>query len=144
MSVTFYAVMSAPPRYEPPLESWPDAGVYQLWLCVSDGQKVTVGRLGRVHFAAGVYVYTGRASRGLRARVQRHVRGAGGKHWHIDYLLAARRVRIERVVLVSRDPEQECAINQATGAEENRVARGFGASDCRNRCGSHLTRLARS
>jgi hypothetical protein len=33
-----------------------------------------VGALGVIHFTEGTYIYTGRAARGLRARVLRHVR----------------------------------------------------------------------
>ena len=123
---------------DPPLEEWPDAGVYQLWVRLCSRARVTVGQLGRFVCPAGAYVYTGRAARGLRARVARHVNGADRMHWHIDYLLAHRRVRVERVVLVSPDPEAECAVNQATGVDAVAVVPGFGASDCRDGCPTHL------
>jgi len=113
--------------------------VYQLWLRVSVDLRLVVGRLGRVAIPAGCYVYTGRAARGLVARVRRHVRGGGRKHWHIDYLLARRATSIERVVLASADPEDECAVNRRTGV--GIVVRGFGSSDCRARCGAHLKRV---
>jgi Uri superfamily endonuclease len=128
---------------EPPWESWPDAGVYQLWIRATTDLHVTVGRLGRFLFPRGVYVYTGRASRGLRARVLRHVAGATRKHWHIDFLLAGRCVRVERVVLASSDPAAECSVNQSVGAAATRVAPGFGASDCRRSCTTHLWHLPR-
>ncbi len=125
---------------DPPLETWPEAGVYQVWLRVGTDLRVTVGKLGRFRFRAGTYVYTGRASRGLRARVLRHVQGEGRKHWHIDYLLAHRHVRIERVVLASFDPEMECSVNKSAGETGLWVAPGFGASDCRDGCMAHLWR----
>jgi Uri superfamily endonuclease len=125
-----------------PLRDWPDSGVYQLWLRVSVAIRVRVGRLGTFRFPAGRYVYTGRAARGLRARVQRHIRGARCQHWHIDYLLARRDVRLERVTLASPDPRDECVINQATCGTA--VVPGFGASDCRQRCRAHLLLLSPS
>ena len=131
---------SSAPIFEPPLDEWPIAGVYQLWLRVSAETCVTVGRLGRFRFAAGRYVYTGRASRGLCARVRRHVLGGRRRHWHIDYLLACPHVRVERVVLASLEPEDECAVNRATVGGGQLVAPGFGASDCRAGCESHLRR----
>ena len=123
---------------EVPLECWPDRGVYQLWLRVESEAAVTVGRLGRFVFSRGVYVYTGRASRGLRARVARHINGATRKHWHIDYLLAHPKVRLTWVVLASPDPEMECPVNQAIGRQGQCLVPGFGASDCRNGCPAHL------
>ena len=126
------------PIFEPPLERWPTAGVYQLWLRVSVEARVTVGRLGRFNFPAGRYIYTGRASRGLRARVERHIRGDRRLHWHIDYLLRRREVRVERVVLVSENPDDECPVNQTAIRNGSLVVPGFGASDCRRGCLSHL------
>jgi len=133
---------SKPVIFEPPLERWPTAGVYQLWLRVSVGLRVTVGRLGRFTFPAGRYVYTGRASRGLRARVLRHVHGAERKHWHIDYLLSRPDVRVTRVVLAADDPQEECPVNRKLAASGCCVAPGFGASDCRAGCETHLWQIA--
>jgi hypothetical protein len=52
-----------PAPYNPPLDEWPDVGVYQLWIRLNRNARITVGRLGRFVFPAGMYVYTGRASR---------------------------------------------------------------------------------
>ena len=109
-----------------------------MWLRVGAEVAVTVGRLGRFVFSRGVYVYTGRASRGLQARVRRHINGATRKHWHIDYLLAHPRVRIMRVVLASPDPKMECTVNQSIDPRGECVVPGFGASDCHNGCLAHL------
>ena len=126
------------PAFDPPLDSWPDAGVYQLRLRVSVAICVSVGKLGRITFPPGLYVYTGRAARALRARVLRHVGGARRKHWHIDYLLARRETRVQRVTLLSRDPADECAVNVDAGRTGRAVADRFGASDCRSQCPAHL------
>jgi len=136
---------------------------------VSVAIRVRVGRLGTFRFPPGTYVYTGRAARGLQARVRRHVRWCHGragreasgcthgrsrragtrgtrqerarpKFWHIDYLLARREVHVERVVLASPDPGNECAVNQTVRGMA--VVPGFGASDCRQRCRAHLRRVA--
>lgn len=138
--------------FEPRLEDWPGRGVYQVWLRVAEPIRVRVGALGRCAFPAGVYVYTGRAARGLATRVLRHVRVCGrcrtrergGERppkvrWHIDYLLRHRAVRIERVVLASSAPADECRVNKSAGGQV--AVAGFGASDCRNGCGAHLVLL---
>lgn|GEM_PF-684288 len=128
--------------FTPALQSWPDFGVYQLWIDVPRPVSVRVGALGTRRFPAGNYVYTGRAARGLRARVRRHACGAFRLRWHIDYLLAAAGVRVRRAVLASANPADECRVNRrGLVAGWNAVPR-FGASDCRAGCPGHLWRAA--
>ena len=119
-------------------------GVYQLWLWVPDVLRIRVGALGECVFPPGWYVYTGRAERGLAARVRRHHRlattGQGALHWHIDYLLFDSRVELSRVRLVSGDAGEECAAVRRLRGEV--VVAGFGSSDCREGCGAHLLRCA--
>ena len=136
MSARVHSRRSRSPRFEPPLDDWPPAGVYQLWLRVSVVIRVRVGRLGRCEFPPGRYVYTGRAGCGLPARVRRHVRRRTVRQWHIDYLLGRREVRLERATLASRRPADECPVNQATGGRV--IVPGFGSSDCHVGCGAHL------
>ena len=96
---------------------------------------INVGTLGGIRFCRGYYVYTGRASRGLRKRVARHLRKDKRKHWHIDYLLEKGNI-VEIVYFAGRF--DECIINMSllgrlNGAE---LIEGFGSSDCR--CKGHL------
>lgn len=127
-------------EFDRQVDDWPNAGVYQLWIELADDVRATVGRLGRFRFPAGHYVYTGRASRGLGARVRRHLGGARRKHWHVDYLLAFPEADMVRVVLASPDADDECSVNRAVGFYGDCVAPGFGASDCRAGCPAHLWR----
>jgi len=115
--------------------SYPDALyiTYQLLIEVARPVRVIVGRFGKFAFPAGRYVYTGSARRNFEARIARHLRPEKTLRWHIDYLLAARGVR---VVDVRRYVEDECMINRATPGSV--PIPGFGASDCRAGCGSHL------
>lgn len=107
---------------------------YRLHIRVARPVAVTVGRLGRFTFPAGRYIYTGSARRGLEARVARHLATHGKRlRWHIDYLLAAPGCSVTGV---ERHDADECALNRAVGGRI--PVPGFGASDCRNRCGSHL------
>lgn len=121
---------------------WPDAGVYQIWIDVPRSVSVRVGALGRLRLSAGTYVYTGRAARGLRARVRRHARGAPRPHWHIDYLLAHPGVRVRKIVLASENASDECRVNRRGAVEWIAVPR-FGASDCRAGCPGHLWQAKR-
>lgn len=108
---------------------------YQLLIKVAEPVRVRVGRLGEFVFPAGRYIYTGSALRNFEARISRHLSPAKKMHWHVDYLLAAPGVC---VCEVTRFCEPECLVNMRTSGEI--VAQGFGASDCRAGCGSHLKR----
>jgi len=102
-----------------------------------------VGRLGEFNFEPGVYIYTGRASRGLTNRLLRHQRLDKSLHWHIDYLTTHPNIKIIGITTVSPNPDEECVENQKllkNGYGMNCV-NGFGSSDCQNRCESHLIRL---
>lgn len=110
---------------------------YQLVIAVSRPVTVVVGRLGTFRFSPGTYVYTGSAKRHLEARIARHLRADKPLRWHIDYLLAAPGVA---VVEVHRFAQAECRLNQSVAGIV--AVPGFGASDCRAGCGSHLKRLA--
>jgi Uri superfamily endonuclease len=110
---------------------------YQLLIEIARPLRaLTIGRLGKFAFPAGRYIYTGSAKRNFEARVARHLRREKTLRWHIDYLLAAPGVSI---VGVRRYVEGECALNQATPGRV--VVQGFGASDCRMDCGSHLKQV---
>ena len=109
---------------------------YQLIIEVRAAVQVSVGGLGTYDFPAGRYVYTGSALRNFEARITRHLSSIKKMHWHIDYLLAAPGVR---VLEVRRSVKEECAVNRLTCGTV--PVPGFGASDCRAGCGSHLKRL---
>lgn len=116
-----------------------DAGVYGLLLFLPQAMRIRVGALGELDFPAGSYVYTGRARRGLAARLERHGRRDKPCRWHVDYL---RRVaELRQVWRFNVDPAEECGVAAAWAAHP--AARGrirdFGSSDCR--CGGHLVYL---
>lgn len=116
-------------------------GTYALILEADSEQDIEVGALGDVAVRTGIYVYVGSAfgPGGLRARVERHARGGGALHWHVDYL---RRVTTVETVWYTHDPtRRECLwakILRDWPASEGPV-KGFGASDCN--CPAHLARF---
>lgn len=120
--------------------SEPAGGSYQLHIFVAASIRIRVGALGIRLFPRGHYLYTGSAMRNLHPRVARHGRRKKKKRWHIDYLLAAKGVRIVRIVLHPSAAREECIRNrrasQLPGASI--PVPGFGSSDCRASCGSHL------
>ena len=121
-------------------DSGPESGparTYQLLIEVAVPVRVVVGCFGVFDFPAGLYCYTGSARRNFEARIERHLSAKKRLRWHIDYLLTAPGVRI---LDVKRRDADECLVNQAT--EGSVPVPGFGASDCRSGCGSHLKRIA--
>ncbi len=141
-------VVSAPPHGPrladvpaPSLELPPAAGTYVLHILLTESQEITVGRLGRFYFPAGLYLYCGsaRGSGGIRARVGRHLRWSKALHWHVDYLLQqGAPTRVWYVVSAER---LECAWARAMLHLPGALApvAGFGSSDCA--CSTHLAYL---
>ena len=113
---------------------------YSLLIRIDKKLSLKVGRLGIVLFLPGYYSYTGRARIGLDARIGRHMKKRKVCRWHIDYLTTAEGVQVLEVVVHDHDAEKECEINQLLSSLPSaRVyAPGFGASDCKQGCGSHL------
>ncbi|MFP4228561.1 MAG: GIY-YIG nuclease family protein [Salinivenus sp.] len=116
-------------------------GTYALLLRADTKQKIDVGALGAMTVHPGAYVYVGSAfgPGGVRARVERHARGDGAWHWHVDYLRAA--TTLARVWWTHDAERRECdwaaALRSLQGAAV--PLRGFGASDCG--CSAHLVYL---
>jgi endonuclease-3 len=120
------------------------SGIYMLLLFVSEEVSLSIGKLGKQRFPRGYYTYTGSAlgkgATSLKHRIARHLRKEKPRFWHIDYLLADENVSVEAVIAAETNENMECNINQhikgMKGAEVS--VKGFGASDCRKNCGSHL------
>jgi len=113
------------------------ACTYQLHIRLRQSHSLTIGKLGTFEFPAGTYIYTGSARRNMAARIERHLRREKRLRWHIDYLITCPDAEI---VQIDQFNLAECQLNQATAGRI--LIPGFGASDCRNRCGSHLKYLA--
>jgi len=127
------------------IDALPVRGIYSLIIFLSKEIRVNVGQLGVKDFAKGYYIYTGSAlgsgASSLKQRVSRHLRKTGKvKHWHIDFLLAHGDATVTAVVAAQTDREMECELN--CHIKRRRGARipisGFGSSDCRGDCQSHL------
>jgi Uri superfamily endonuclease len=109
---------------------------YQIVFEIGEPLVVRVGALGVQRLEPGLYVYTGSAVRGLEARIRRHVQRSGRLRWHIDYVLRCEEAKIVEVRCSSLP---ECRLNRESVGTI--PIPGFGASDCRSGCGSHLKRI---
>ena len=117
--------------------------LYVLTITVSTDAVLTVGALGEHRFDRGTYLYVGSARRNMDARIARHLRREKPLRWHIDYLTVAPEVVSITATPVRDSPVSECDLVQALQRERGATVpvRGFGSSDCRAGCGSHLLRL---
>jgi Uri superfamily endonuclease len=122
----------------------PTSGFYTLILFLSKEVNLKVGKLGTKNFPEGYYTYTGSAlgkgATSLKHRIARHLKKTKQKFWHIDYLLANENMFVKAVVAAETNKDMECIFNnnikKIRGAKIQ--VKGFGASDCRKNCGSHL------
>ncbi len=114
-------------------------GVYCLFIEVLKPIKISVGKLGRIKFEKGNYVYIGSAQNNLEKRIERHLRKNKKKFWHIDYLLDNRNVKIKEVSYkLTESKEEECKIARLISQYAKSI-KNFGSSDCK--CKSHLYQI---
>ena len=92
----------------------------------------------------GNYIYAGRASWSLPARLKRHKKRVKPIHWHIDRLTTHSSATLKNAIILPDQPEQECSITRAL-MKIKKVSvpfARFGSSDCSEGCPTHLIMLA--
>jgi Uri superfamily endonuclease len=118
-------------------------GVYTLIIFISANTSLKVGRLGRIFFPRGIYLYTGSAlgSGGIGQRLQRHLKRKKKRFWHIDYLLTSENASVKAIVYSLSSNRMECKVNRYLSKSLPIQSKGFGSSDCSSSCSSHLLRF---
>jgi sugar fermentation stimulation protein A len=111
-----------------------DRGSYLLILNLKRNRKIDVGRLGKIHFRKGFYVYVGSAMANLSKRMERHRRLRKQHHWHIDELRAVAEFR--SVLAIRSSDRLECEVAGAMSGIAEWSISGFGSTDCS--CETHL------
>ncbi|MEJ2272111.1 MAG: GIY-YIG nuclease family protein [Candidatus Bathyarchaeota archaeon] len=120
-------------------------GIYALVIFLSKEITLEIGKLGNHQFPRGYYIYTGSAlgkgSTSLKNRLTRHLRKEKQRFWHIDYLLANENTSIKMIIVAQTIEKKECLLNKFLLSLEETVVqlKGFGSSDCRNKCSAHLS-----
>ncbi|HKZ94362.1 MAG TPA: GIY-YIG nuclease family protein [Candidatus Bathyarchaeia archaeon] len=128
----------------PRLEALPAKGNYTLIIFLKASTDIKMAGRRYVSLKKGYYSYTGSAlgsgATSLRKRVARHLRKKKNQHWHIDHLLASKRSKVIAVVAAASEMNKECEIASLLQRLEGATVpiTGFGASDCKGRCRSHL------
>lgn len=110
-------------------------GTYCLLIDLKHDSRINIGKLGRLDFKKGEYVYVGSALNSLEGRIKRHLSSDKKLHWHVDYLLAHENTEIIDVIYALNDYKMECEVAQII-AEKGVGVNNFGCSDCK--CDSHL------
>ncbi len=111
-----------------------DKGSYLVILSLKRDRKINVGKLGRVPFRKGFYIYAGSAMANLAKRMERHRHLRKRRHWHIDDL---RDVADFHSILAIRSSDRlECKIAHALSKIAEWAIPRFGSSDCS--CETHL------
>ena len=113
-------------------------GVYVLIIEVKENIRQKIGKLGNISFKKGRYAYVGSAQNNVEKRITRHFSRNKKKHWHIDYLLTNKDVKIDKAFWKEANKAEECKIASLLLKLEEPI-KGFGCSDCK--CSSHLFRL---
>jgi Uri superfamily endonuclease len=125
-------------------EMLPAKGTYTLIVFLSKEVRLKVGKLGTQRFPAGYYAYTGSAlgtgASSPKQRVTRHLEKRKQKFWHIDFLLAHENATVTAVIAAQTDRKAECNMNLFVKKklEAKIPVVGFGSSDCKQNCESHL------
>jgi sugar fermentation stimulation protein A len=111
-----------------------DQGSYILLLKLKERLNIDVGKLGRVSFKKGFYLYVGSAMANLSKRIDRHRHLRKQHHWHIDELRAA--AEFHSVLAIRSSTRLECDIAKALLRIAQWRIPGFGSTDCG--CDTHL------
>lgn len=110
-------------------------GIYALVIKLPKSKCIRIGKLGKIRFRKGYYVYIGSALNSLEARLARHERKRKKMHWHIDYFL--KHSKIAGILTKITPFKEECgASKQILALDLSSPVKKFGASDCN--CNSHL------
>ena len=129
------------------LKTLPSKGNYTLIIQLNAKTRLKMPKLGCFTLQKGYYAYTGSAlgdgATSLTKRIARHLKKRKTRFWHIDFLLSNKNAKITAVVGAETRLNQECKINDLIKNIEEATlpASGFGASDCKQNCRSHLVHL---
>ncbi|MEM1895819.1 MAG: GIY-YIG nuclease family protein [Nanopusillaceae archaeon] len=110
-------------------------GTYLLLLeCLNDCE-IEVGKLGKIRFKKGYYIYIGSAMNNLEKRILRHLKKDKKIKWHIDYLTTNDSFIIRKIFIKESNKKEEEKISKIFEKYFNFI-KNFGNSDCKDN--SHL------
>lgn len=107
-------------------------GIYLLITKLDKEKTIKIGKLDRIEFKPGYYVYVGSGMNNVVKRVQRHYSANKKIYWHIDYFLQHANIICTKIFKSS----DECGLATLVKKSSDSSIDSFGCSDCK--CGSHL------
>ncbi len=113
-----------------------ERGAYLLIIHIKE--TITILRPKKFQLIEGHYAYAGSARNGIKTRLHWHLKKDKPVRWHVDQLTT----RGQITTVLWSEKLSECDLSRMLrkkGHEE--PMKGFGSSDCKNRCHSHLFRL---
>ena len=110
-------------------------GTYSLILELERDQYIEIGKLGKFYSKKGI-MYT-MAAHLADLKGQYHLKKIKRK-WHIDYLLDNSKIIKIFLSEVEKNYEHEISKSLSNSPNAEVLARGFGSSDCKDGCPSHL------
>jgi len=111
-----------------------DRGSYLLILNLRGNRKIDVGKLGKVRFRKGFYIYVGSAMANLSRRMERHRHLRKQHHWHVDELRAIG--EFHSILAIRSSERLECEVARGMSQIAEWSIPGFGSTDCS--CETHL------
>lgn len=111
-----------------------DRGVYLIVGELKRAKKISIGKLKKIKFKKGFYIYVGKAMNNLSKRIERHLQRDKKKRWHIDYLINY--LTNLKPIPIRTSQNLECSLAKDIKKIANLFIRDFGCSDCQ--CDSHL------
>ncbi len=111
-----------------------DRGCYILVLKLKKNIRIEIGKLGKINFRKGYYIYAGSAMRNLSKRIERHRRLRKNYFWHIDYL--REKAEFCSALPIRSQDDLECRLAGDLSRISDWQVQGFGCSDCS--CKAHL------
>lgn len=118
-------------------------GAYVLIIDLKKTLSFQLNSLGNLSFEKGTWIYIGSAmgngSTSLENRIGRHFRSVKTIHWHIDHLLHSDS-KIRCSIWSESVEPIECDIAKSVEQLDDVYPgpKGFGASDCKSKCFTHL------
>jgi Uri superfamily endonuclease len=107
---------------------------YILILKQNKNLSIEIGKVGKIFFKKGYYLYVGSGKRNLEKRLKRHIKREKNIHWHIDYLTSNLNFEIIEIYLFEK--LNECELAKKFIESNFYYIKNFGSSDCH--CKSHL------
>lgn len=102
-------------------------GAYLILMKLINSKEIEIGKLGKIKFKKGYYIYVGSAMNSIKSRTGRYLRGIRKKKWHIDYFIE--HTSLLYIVEIASDKRIEAALSNLIESFEGVPIRGFGNTD---------------